>query len=665
MVSAARKERDMMDRKNEQLRAQLADTELLLESHQQQLSELKLVMQQMTAERDEQPDMSLSMPASPGLCNRSSKESLGKVVDSVSLSPSSSNQADEPIAPQHPISYSQLITPVLRYDIPAYQDFLTLLRSAKRPSPTAPNNHFPPAPNGGGSSMYRLSTGSMTSFQLIGMGMGMSSISNTPSHSPTTSSVSNGPSSPSTPNGAPVIPLKETRFYKRVMVDDIEPTLRLDIAPGLSWLAKRNTISAVSDGTLIIDPIPSASRVNMMVCSLCGESRNEDLLHVRAHRMRTSDTDTAQKYPLCGYCVNRIRVTCDFIAFLRLCKEALWKCDTEADEKHAWEVCTGHREKMFWSRVGGGVVPTSHIHHYHNYYQGSVFGGRNSLEYGLGSGIMSPRKVSGMSAMTSSTRGYDRRSSSMGSQQEEASVATPPPPPPPPKTPELPTLATANSMIKATPPPPVVPPKATESPSAAAANRKDPSLSPLRRIWTMGTNRVLGDRSNKALPVLSPPQGKGAATHTPEVISTGNKGNIPCPETPVSDTPVTPDAPQTPAFEREISAVRREREKLAALDGTDSPSSTRAMFGRERGDSVTSMTGTVIHRELEVEPAGRQEELNEHDVAMPSDHLNNLGKRLSDRYNTQAAVNKMHEQNQAEEAAKHKAENPSLPGGWD
>lgn len=607
----------MMDRRNEQLRAQLVDTEVLLQSHQDQLSELKQVMQQMTAEREEQPEISLSMPPSPGLMNHSSKESLGKGYDSISISPSFSNHTDETLAPTHPTSLTQLITPVLRYDTAAYQDFLTLLRSPKRQSLPPPHlqQQQQPAQNGGSTNMYRLSTGSLTSFQLTSLGMAIGGMTYTPSHSPTTS-VSNVPSSPSTPNGTPIVPLKETRFFKRALVDDIEPTLRLDIAPGLSWLAKRNTMSALSDGTLLIDPIPSSSRINLMVCTLCGESRNEDPLHVRAHRMRTSDTDTAQKYPLCGYCVNRVRATCDFIGFLKLCKDGLWKCDCDADEKHAWEVCTSHREKMFWGRIGGGVVPTSHVHHYHGYYQGSVFGGRNSMEYGLGSGIMSPRKVSGMST---STRGLsiDRRRSSMESQQEEAASRAPP------RTPEPPVAAVTQPKALSpvmTPrditPRDITPRHIAEPTPIIAANKKDPSVSPMRRFWGMGRNTVLGDRNNsnapnKPLPIMTgPPPSKETplplktVSEEKPTSTTGDKENTPPrPETPAegftpaAQTPMTPE-PQTPAFEREIASVAARRIGNGPGGLLDSPSSTRAVFGRDRGYSVLSVADTVIvHRE--------------------------------------------------------------------
>lgn len=585
MVAAARKERDMMDRKNEQLRAQLADTEILLQSHQDQLSELKQVMQQLTAEREE-PEISFSTPSSPAIPNRASRESLGRGYDTVSLSPSHSNRPDEPTPPAHPTSFLHLVMPVLRYDTAAYHDFLKLLRSPKRQSQPPPQaQQTLPMQSGGTNSIYRLSTGSITPLQLVSIGMGIAGVAHSPGHSPTTS-VPNAPPSPSTTGGTPVIiPLKETRFFKRVLVDDIEPTLRLDIAPGLSWLAKRNAMSAVSDGTLVIDPIPLSSKINLLMCMLCGEFRNEDPLHSRTHRMRTSDTDTAQKYPLCGYCVNRVRTTCDFIGFLKLCKEGLWKCESEADEKHAWEVCTGHRERMFWGRIGGGVVPTSQSSNYQGYYQGSVLGVRNSIEYGVGNGVVTPRKISGIG-------------SSIESQQGEATAMVVVPPPS--ETPD-PLQASALAI---TPQPGLVHGATNSTPPITSVGKKDGSISPLRRIWNLGTSRVLGDRSsnpNKPLPTTTTqPSQPSLKSVLEERTPTEDKENIP-PPIPVGG--ITPPEssltvqPQLPVFVRELVTVTAKR--LAFEAGNDNHSDTRAMLGQERESSTGSVARMVVdHREV-------------------------------------------------------------------
>jgi hypothetical protein len=164
--------------------------------------------------------------------------------------------------------------------------------------------------------------------------------------------------------------LKETKFYKRAIAEDVEPTLRLDIAPGLSWLARRSVLTAMTEGTMVVEPVPTSSsfaaitKPQFYPCSLCGETR-KDSPHLRMHRFKTSEADSAQRYPLCKYCLNRVRSTCDFLGFLRIVKDGHWRADDADAERAAWEESVRLREQMFWSRIGGGVVPASQVHAIH------------------------------------------------------------------------------------------------------------------------------------------------------------------------------------------------------------------------------------------------------------------------------------------------------------
>lgn len=152
------------------------------------------------------------------------------------------------------------------------------------------------------------------------------------------------------------IPLKDTRFYKRVLVEDIEPTLRLDLSPGISWLTRRNVLSGICEGTLIVEPMPSATKAYEFPCSVCGE-RRPGAQNERTHRFRTSDSETAQRYSLCIQCLERIRSCCEFTGYLRLILDGhVRACDCD-EEKDAWEETVHLRERMFWSRIAGGIVP--------------------------------------------------------------------------------------------------------------------------------------------------------------------------------------------------------------------------------------------------------------------------------------------------------------------
>ena len=365
----ARAEQEVLHRKNDQLKAQLADTEGLLRSQQEQLAELKNVMEAMTQEQEDQ--LPGTCPSSPGF---SKFETLDIEGPPASLSHhhghhhlhSRSISTSISINPSYPTSFTNLVHPVLRTDLTTYGEFRDLLRTSKRNS----GQRIPSSASSSTLTSLGLGLGSVSSHVTSGS-VSNASLSASPATSPQTpntpaSSVSAGSSA--TPNT--LANLKETKFYKRVLTEDIEPTLRLDIAPGLSWLARRSVISAMAEGSLVVEPAPSTAtgrfgrilKPELYPCSLCGESRKEDQ-YLRTHRFRTSESDSNQNsHPLCRYCLARVRSTCDFLGFLRIVKDGHWRTDDEDAEKAAWEESVRLREQMFWARIGGGVVPAGHAH---------------------------------------------------------------------------------------------------------------------------------------------------------------------------------------------------------------------------------------------------------------------------------------------------------------
>lgn len=344
----AQKEHDIIQRRNDQLKAQLADTESLLRFQQEQLAELKQVMEQMTEERDDQTNQ--TAPSTPGLSKFDSKENSDDTEAMQSSIP-------EPISPTYPTSFTHLLQTVLRTDLTAYDDFTSLLRMSKNIPGTSRTSSGSYTGLGLGLGGYSSSTtahtnGSSTSLSTAGT-QGSSPATPTTPASTASNVSSNGPNS--------LTPLKETKFYKRALAEDIEPTLRLDTAPGLSWLARRTVLNSVCEGVLVVEPMPTSSKPHVFACSLCGETRR-DKEHARTHRFRTNESDNAQRYPLCKYCLGRVRSTCDFLGFLRILKDGHWRCEDEESEKAAWEESVRLREQMFWCRMGGGVVPAHPAH---------------------------------------------------------------------------------------------------------------------------------------------------------------------------------------------------------------------------------------------------------------------------------------------------------------
>ncbi|KAI0162186.1 hypothetical protein GGR57DRAFT_489904 [Xylariaceae sp. FL1272] len=355
----AKREQDVLLRKNDQLKAQLADTEGLLKSQQEQLAQLKLVMEQMA---DQDDHSGTTAPSSPGFSKFDTRDDETQISEGASQPGSM-----ESIPPTYPTNLPHLLQPVLRNDLTSYEDFLSLIQTSKRNSSRISSGSYGGLPIlsfNGAAAIAPPSNASTASLSTVGTPASTTVSPQTPNTPASMISAGSGVSS------TPLPPLKDSKFYKRVLAEDIEPTLRLDIAPGLSWLARRSVLSAMTEGNLVVEPIPangpfaSISKPQYYPCSLCGESRKDDT-HLRNHRFRTNESDSAQRYPLCQYCLARVRSTCDFLGFLRMVKDGHWRADNSDSEKAAWEESVRLRDQMFWCRIGGGVVPIQFTHTHH------------------------------------------------------------------------------------------------------------------------------------------------------------------------------------------------------------------------------------------------------------------------------------------------------------
>ncbi|KAK4543443.1 hypothetical protein LTR36_005586 [Oleoguttula mirabilis] len=333
MVAAARKDTEAVEKRSSQLRGQLSDTELLLASQTEQLHDLKGVMERME-QASEHDARDSSVPSTP-------INSTTGAWDALQLSPNGVGPAE--VSPDHPLHFSQLLIPVMRNDISAYTDFQELLSLARRAAPHSRHDS---------SSANNLSSSSQTNLAMSSPIPGAFSFGSSSSANNSPSSTTFGGTTQSTP------PLKDSRFYKRTMIEDIEPTLRLDLAPGLSFLSRRSVLSSLLSGSLAVEPFMPATKFYgpVFACALCGEQRKKEP-YVRKYRFRTSEEESAQRYPLCDYCLGRIRAAGDFVGFLRMVRDGHWRCESDEEAKGAWEEAVRLRERMFWARLGGGVVP--------------------------------------------------------------------------------------------------------------------------------------------------------------------------------------------------------------------------------------------------------------------------------------------------------------------
>ncbi|KAJ5594476.1 uncharacterized protein N7459_000684 [Penicillium hispanicum] len=337
MVAAAKIDREVVEKKNEQLRSQIKDTELLLASHQDQLAELKSVMQGMNISKDDL-DARANAPTAPP-----SPAAPLPTTGSNRLEPEADHVATtvcdpEDLEPGPSCNFPDMIRMVCRTDLQAYEDFrelLVLSRSSKPPSRA-------------GSGSYA----GLNVMSLAGFGSGVSTSNN----SSPTKGITHSPNGSLSSQTGSHIPLKETRFYKRVLMEDIEPTLRLDLAPGISWLTRRTVLSSICEGNLVVEPMPLTTRKYEFPCSVCGE-RRPGAHNERTHRFRTSDSENAQRYSLCIQCLERVRSCCEFTGYLRLILDGHLKAGDVDEEKDVWEETVRLRERMFWSRIAGGIVP--------------------------------------------------------------------------------------------------------------------------------------------------------------------------------------------------------------------------------------------------------------------------------------------------------------------
>lgn len=384
MVAEANRETAEWARRNTQLQLQIKEKDSLLENLQQQLKGLKSVLQDLTdQQQEEQKEEEYNKRMSTGLflntnmgggTPTSSLQPSPFAKDdtdqaSASSVPSNTDQQPPPTTEESTNSYfnqeatatimpppstdvsnfslSSVVRPIVRRDLQAFKDFRSLtvhinyVNSIRSRSPSIaatsaaaasensdnssnPQSSTPPPPPGSSSSP---TASPSTNTNRYSFHFQTASIMGTP-HSvaaATAAGTATGGNVAPTPYVAPS--LKEFRFFKRALAEDIEPTLRLDLSPGLSWLGRRQVMSSILDGTAVVEPIsgvneaykflgselldqhhrtnnsnshlyaypasgpPVATRV---ACKLCGEARTNSLLYARMHNLKTGNSNHQQ-----------------------------------------------------------------------------------------------------------------------------------------------------------------------------------------------------------------------------------------------------------------------------------------------------------------------------------------------------------------------------------
>ena len=306
LVATARMDRERAEKRIEQLLSQINDKDALLETQQSQLVELKELMQKI--EDEAQGNDPPSLHPTPKMRN---------------VSGFSTNEIYE-------------TERVYRIHVPGFQEFSSFIRMAQPSLPVSD----PASP----SLALNPRSGDI-------WGPALNAQGSSPSFSPnqTSPSVGSFPGMASNPSSFSHTPLKEWRFVKRCISEDIDPTLRLDLAPGLSWLNRRSIFQALMDFQLLVEPLSQSSSLLYTSCTLCGDNNPGQK---RDHYFSTANSSSSQIYPVCTFCLERLRSVCDLIAFLRTIRDGLWKVGGIEGVEKAWDECVRLRERCFWARIG-------------------------------------------------------------------------------------------------------------------------------------------------------------------------------------------------------------------------------------------------------------------------------------------------------------------------
>ncbi|AAS54042.1 AFR670Wp [Eremothecium gossypii ATCC 10895] len=285
MVSKARKEKHVVEQHNARLQEQLREKDMLLDTLTIQLKNLKDVLYKVEDEQN----------------TRSRRQS---VMDSVNPSHTSLDVDGYASAFDNMLSSGLLFTPAvqsLRYDIPMYTEYLRFLAVLPMCKSIRDTRH-------------------------------------------------------------------DSKFLRRLVSDEIQPVLRLDSATGLGWLVRRNLMNLMIEGLVVVEPLSGINETYRMgyaspqthshskssepaavkmftypvnsppvaieaPCAFCSEARNDILEHGRLYVLKTlQKTETGElltenQYPLCHFCLLKVRQTCEIFAFLRSLKTGSWNLE--------------------------------------------------------------------------------------------------------------------------------------------------------------------------------------------------------------------------------------------------------------------------------------------------------------------------------------------------
>ncbi|KAL6450999.1 SEC2 Rab guanine nucleotide exchange factor SEC2 [Candida maltosa Xu316] len=150
--------------------------------------------------------------------------------------------------------------------------------------------------------------------------------------------------------------LKNLVFFKTIWSNEIENCITyIPNIPSNTllnrWQKGKTFWSILIDGKVSIEPVKGSNETFKLAykgghsasghsvtpvaiedpCTFCGENRNDNLEHCRLYHLKCFENNSNDElvnnvsYPLCNYCVIKLRNLCDFFAKIRLIKSNIFK----------------------------------------------------------------------------------------------------------------------------------------------------------------------------------------------------------------------------------------------------------------------------------------------------------------------------------------------------
>lgn len=159
----------------------------------------------------------------------------------------------------------------------------------------------------------------------------------------------------------------ESKLLKRLVTDEIQPVLRIDNASGIGWLVRKTLLTSMMEGHVVVEPLSGINEAYQLgyetnqndaeengdtelphmfnfplnsppiavrdPCAICSEKRDDIIEHARMYVMKTFNkeedgtTSITNSFPLCHWCLIKVRQTCEIFAFLRSLKLGAWNLE--------------------------------------------------------------------------------------------------------------------------------------------------------------------------------------------------------------------------------------------------------------------------------------------------------------------------------------------------